>query len=157
MHVEAHEPVAGVDRSAGVQAHADADCRPFRPGLGQKSALRVEGGGDGDGRRFEDGEELVGATLDLAPAVPSGSRAELHARGREDVAVVGAETAHKCGRPLDVGEEKGELLLRHGLEGSSTVGRFTRRPARCRRCGYLYPALETVRSTESSRQSSPYT
>ena len=120
VHVEADEAVAGIDRGPCVQAHPDAHGGAVRPGLGQERALRVERGSYRDGRRVEDGEELVRATLDLAPAMVCGSGTELHARGGQDVAVSGAEAPDERGRPLDVGEEEGELLLRHGLEASST-------------------------------------
>jgi hypothetical protein len=94
-----------------VESDAHRDRGSARPVLRPQRPLRVAGGLDGRLRRGEDGEELVGAALDLAPSVLRDGPAQERPRPREDVAVLLAELANEPGRLLDVGEEEGELVL----------------------------------------------
>ena len=129
MDVEADEPVARVDRDAGVEAHADADGRVRGQATASSARWACGGGRDGVGRRVEDGERLVGAALDLAPAMARRERGgwpRATSRGRRSTLV---ELADVRGRPLDVGEEEGELLGGHNSKASGIALAPARRPA----------------------------
>jgi hypothetical protein len=112
VHVEPDEAVTLVHGHPRVEAHAHGHGCFARPVLRLEGALRRGRGLDGGLRRREDGEELVCAALDLASSVLRNGPAQERTRAREDVAVLAAKLAHEPGRPLDVGEEEGDLGLR---------------------------------------------
>ena len=115
------------------------------PGSREKRALGVRCGLDRVVRRLEDRERLVGTTLDLAAAVFGDRPAEGASgtpRGRGSTR---GRAAHEARRPLDVGEEKGELVLGHDPEGSSSSR--GRSQAATPRATYGYPHLSSTHAS----------
>lgn len=93
---------------AGMEPHPDPDHRIVGPGMIPEPSLRDETGKHSVTRLFEDREERVPFGLQRDPVI-------LGYRAADDLAVCSKQSRvpvagalHQGGRPLDVGEEKGD-------------------------------------------------
>jgi hypothetical protein len=80
--------------------------------LSGEVALRGDGSGDGVLRSRERDEERVALGIDLMAAVGGEGLAQDPLMLRENIAVPRPERLEERGRPLDVGEEKGDRPTR---------------------------------------------
>ena len=91
--------------TAAVDAHADADVEIAGPLPLADGSLRGDGRVDGCARPLEDGEELVGARVDLSAARAQHGRPQDTPDVVQQVAVAVAQSTEQgCGR-LDVGHQ----------------------------------------------------
>jgi hypothetical protein len=112
MDDESQIPLFAEPRLSRVDAHADGELQPGRPGVKLESALRRDGCSQSGVRVGEAAEELVRSAVDFDPARCVDGGSEQAAVISEQVTVVVAQLLHQGGRPLDVGEEKGDSPAR---------------------------------------------
>ncbi len=106
VHAETDVPLAAHARLAGVQAHAHSERHVLGPGVGDKIALRVDGGRDCVLRPPEGDEEGIPLRVHLAAAVGGERGPENTLMLGKRIAVERTELPQQTCRTLDVCEQK---------------------------------------------------
>src|SRR5262249_59203051 len=96
----------GARGTPGGDPAGDASLAATAPRTPADLALDCDGRLEGGGRLLEDGEELVGTRVDLAPARSPHHSAENGSDGLQQRAVAIAQLTEQDGRSLDVGHQQ---------------------------------------------------
>jgi hypothetical protein len=108
VHIEAHVGATGQTAFAGMESHPNPDGSIGRPLVRGQGALCVGGRGHRVRHQGEDGEEGIALVQGLDPVVVADGPAHDLVMLSEHAGPAIPQPTSQAGRPLDVGEEKGD-------------------------------------------------